>query len=157
MISHILTNVQFGKPYQLQSYIDNRDSNKTVSLKSINYWVGWHNVIGKQYIAIKNKKIALENGLYNFKDLKNIFSKESIDLSVNKNNELATLEIPVGTEIELTSGILSLLRIVSKHGRLTAGQHVGTKTKFLNGKISFIKRYLPHYNLCYMPLPLFQK
>ena len=31
------------------------------------------------------------------------------------------------------------------------------KTKFLNGKISFIKRYLPHYNLCYMPLPLFQK
>ena len=31
------------------------------------------------------------------------------------------------------------------------------ETKFLNGKISFIKRYLPHYNLCYMPLPLFQK
>ena len=33
----------------------------------------------------------------------------------------------------------------------------GIKTKFLNGKISFIKRYLPHYNLCYMPLPPFQK
>ena len=32
-----------------------------------------------------------------------------------------------------------------------------SKTKFLNGKISFIKRYLPHYNLCYMPLPPFQK
>ena len=65
--------------------------------------------------------------MYNFKDLKDIFSKESIDLSVNKNNGLATLEIPVRTEIELTSGILSLLGIVSKHGRLTAGQHVGTK------------------------------
>ena len=40
--------------------------------------------MGKQYIAIKNKKIALENGLYNIKDFKDIFSKESIDLSVNK-------------------------------------------------------------------------
>ena len=34
---------------------------------------------------------------------------------------------------------------------------IDSKTKFLNGKISFIKRYLPHYNLCYMPLPPFQK
>ena len=33
----------------------------------------------------------------------------------------------MSTEIELTCGILSLLGIVSKHGRLTAGQHVGTK------------------------------
>ena len=65
--------------------------------------------------------------MYNFKDLKDIFSKESIDLSVNKNNGLATFEIPVGTEIELTSGILSLLGIVSKHGRLIAGRHMGTK------------------------------
>ena len=74
MISHILTNVQFGKPYQLQSNIDNRYNDKTVSLKSINYWVGWHNVIGKQYIAIKNKKIDLKNGLCNLKYLKDIFS-----------------------------------------------------------------------------------
>ena len=36
-------------------------------------------------------------------------------------------------------------------------ENIPDKTKFLNGKISFIKRYLPHYNLCYMPLPLFQK
>ena len=30
-------------------------------------------------------------------------------------------------EIELSSGILPLLGIVSKHGRLTAGRHIGTK------------------------------
>ena len=51
-----------------------------------------------------------------------------MDLSVNKNNVIASLEIPVGTEIELTSGTLSLLGIVSKHCRLPAGQHVGTKS-----------------------------
>ena len=39
----------------------------------------------------------------------------------------------MGTEIELTSGILSLLRIVSKHCRLTVGPHVGTK------KVNFAK------------------
>ena len=30
MISHTLTNIQTGKPYQLQSYIDNRNNDKTV-------------------------------------------------------------------------------------------------------------------------------
>ena len=138
LAAKMLTNVQFGKPYELQSYIDNRDSDKTGSLKSINYWVGWHNVLGEQYIAIKNKKIKLENGLYNFKDLKEIFSKESIDLSVNKNNVIASLEIPVGTEIELTSGTLSLLGIVSKHCRLPAGQHVGLNWLILPNLKNFV-------------------
>ena len=91
------------------------------------YWIGWHNVKGKQYIATKTKKIYIENGFYNFKDFKDIFSKENIDLSVNKNNGIAKLEIPVGTEIEISKGILALLGIVSKHGRFTADQYMGTK------------------------------
>ena len=49
-------------------------------------------------------------------------------------------------------------QICSNHEICVPFEHVfSLKTKFLNGKISFIKRYLPHYNLCYMPLPLFQK
>ena len=51
----------------------------------------------------------------------------------------------MGTEIELTSGILSLLGIVSKHGRLTAGQHVGTKM-FDFAKPKELRVYLDQIN-----------
>ena len=46
-------------------------------------------------------------------------------MSVNKANGLITLEIPPSTEIQLSIGILFLLGIVSKHGRLAAGRHTG--------------------------------
>ena len=62
MISHTLTNIQSGKLHQLQSYIDNRDSDKTVGLRSIIYLFGWYNVNGKQYIATQSKRIDLEDG-----------------------------------------------------------------------------------------------
>ena len=127
MISHTLTNVQLRKPFQLQTYIDNRDSDKMVGLNSITYWVGWYNITGKQYITTKNKRIDLETGLYNFNGLRQIFEDESISLSVNNTNGVITIKIPQNMEIELSSGILLLLGIVSKHGRLTAGRHVGTK------------------------------
>ena len=56
-----------------------------------------------------------------------MFSNECIDLSVNKSNGFITLEIPSGTEIHLSSGILSLYGIVSTHGRVAAGRHMGDK------------------------------
>ena len=62
MISNTLTNVQLRNPYQLQTYIDDRDSDKMVGLNSITYWVGWYNITGKQYIATKNKRKDLEPG-----------------------------------------------------------------------------------------------
>lgn len=127
MVFHTITNVQLNKPCQLQNYIDNRDGNKTVGLKSITYWVGWFNITGNQSFSTRNKQFDLEPGLYNFNDLKNIFSDEGIDLSVNKINGIITLDIPSGTDVQLSPGILSLLGIVSKHGLLTAGQHIGDK------------------------------
>ena len=127
MISHTFTNVHLGQTFQLQEYIPNMQNTRLVCLKSIIYWIGWYNVKGKQHIATKTKQIDIESGLYNFKDLKDIFSKENIDLSVNKNNGIATLEIPVGTEIEISKGTLALLGIASKRGRFTAGRYIGTK------------------------------
>ena len=126
MIFHTLTNVQLSKHCKLLNYVDNRDGNKKVGLKSITYWVGWYNLSGKQYFATKNKLFDLEPELYNFNDLKHIFSNEGIDLSVNKINGIITLEIPPSTEIQSSSGILSLLGIILKHGRLNAGKHYGT-------------------------------
>ena len=102
MIFH--TNVQ--NPCQLQNYIDNRDSTKMIGLKSITYWVGWYNVTGKQYLATKSKRIDIEPGLYNFNDLRQIFS---LILSVNYTNGFVTLETPPNKEFELPSRISSLL------------------------------------------------
>ena len=44
---------------------------------------------------------------------------------MNYTNGFDTLEIPPNKEIELSSGILSLLGF--KHGRLTAGKHIRHK------------------------------
>ena len=109
----------------MQNYIDNRDSTKMIGLKSITYLVGWYNVTSKQYLATKSKRIDIEPVLYNFNDLRQIFSDKSVILSVNYTNGFVTLEIPPNKEIELSSGILSLFGL--KHGRLTAGRHTGHK------------------------------
>ena len=180
MISHTLTSVQ--KPCQLQTYIDNRDSTKTIGLKSVTYWVGWYNVTGKQYLTIKNKKTVLEPGLYNFNDLRHIFSDESVILSVNYTNGFVTLEIPPNKEIELSSGISSLLGF--KHRRYTAGKHTGhkmidiaktkelrifldqinTTTNFLDGEPSTLLGIVPVSNKpfgkvvsCRFEFPIFKK
>ena len=177
MISNTLTNVQ--KPCQLQNYIDNRDSTKMIGLK---YWVGWYNATGKQYLATKSKRIDFEPGLYDFNDLRQIFSDESVILSVNYTNGFVTLEIPPNKEIELSSGISSLLGL--KHGRLTAGRHTGhkmidiAKTKelhvfldqinttnnFLDGKPSTLLGIVPVSNkpfgkviFCRFEFPIFKK
>ena len=162
MISHTLTNVQ--KPCQLQNYIDNRGSTKTIGLKSITYWVGWYNVTGKQYLTTKNKKNVLEPGLYNFNDLRQIFLDEDITLSANYTNGFVTLEIPPNKEIELSSGISPLLGL--KHRRYTAGKHTGhkmidiaktkelrifldqinTTTNFLDGEPSTLLGIVPVFN-----------
>ena len=57
--------------------------------------------------------------------LNQIFSDESVILSVNYTNGFVTLEIPQIMEIELSSGILSLLGL--KHRRLAAERHIGHK------------------------------
>ena len=136
-----------------------------IGLKYITYSDGWYNVTGKQYIETKSKRIDLEPGLYNFNDLNNFFSHESVSLSVNYTNGFVTLEIPPSMEIELSSEMLSLLGF--KHGRLTHGRHTGhkmvdiakskelrifldqinTTTNFLDGEPSALLGIIPVSNL----------
>ena len=142
--------------------------------------LGW--LTGKQYLAIKNKKNVLEPGLYNFNGLRQIFSDEDITLSANYTNGSVTIEIPPNKEIELSSGISSLLGL--KHRRLTAGKHTGhkmiaiAKTKelrvfldqinttnnFLDGKPSTLLGIVPVSNKpfgkvvsCRFEFPIFKK
>ena len=71
-----------------------------IGLKSITYWVGWYNVTGKQYLATKSKTTDIKPSLYNFNDLRQIFSDKSVILSVNYTNGFVTLETPPNKEIE---------------------------------------------------------
>ena len=96
-----------------------------IGLKYITYWVGWYNVTGKQYLATKSKRVIIKPGLYNSNDLRQTFSDESVILSVNHTNGFVTLETPPNKEIELSSGISSLLGL--KQGRLTVGKYTGHK------------------------------
>jgi hypothetical protein len=43
-MSQTLTNVQYAEALSLQQYIDNRDGNMCVCLRSITYTIGWYNV-----------------------------------------------------------------------------------------------------------------
>ena len=126
--------------------------------------------------------IDLEPGLYNFNDLKDIFLHQSITLSVNKTNGSITLEIPASTEIQLSTGILSMLGIISKHGRLNAGKHYGkidlarpkelriyleqinTATNYVDGAPSTLLAFIPVADkpfgknvVCRFESPVFKK
>ena len=91
------------------------------------------------YVPTKSKRIDIKPGLYNFNDLRLIFSDESVILSVNYTNGFVTLETPQNKEIELSSGISSLLGL--KHGRLTAGKHTGHKMiDIAKTKVSFLTK-----------------
>ena len=148
MIIHTLTSVQSGKSYPLQHYIDNRDNTKSIALKSIVYWVGWYNLKPKQYFTIKNKKIDLEEGLYNFNDIKDILANENIDLTVNQSNGIATIEIPQNTSFEMSSNISSLLGFAPKNKVLTSGRHTGnTIINFAKPKELLIFLELFHHGL----------
>ena len=73
MITHTLKKAQLGKPYQLLNYIDNRNNEKTIRLKSISYWVGWYNVGDIESLTFSSGSYSFSPGLYNFNDVeKNI-------------------------------------------------------------------------------------
>ena len=42
---HTISNI--NKTFELQQYIDNRDGNKLVGVKSFTYTLGWYNTIGQ--------------------------------------------------------------------------------------------------------------
>ena len=83
MLTHTLTNAQLGKPYQLLNYIDNRNIEKTIGLKSISYWVGWYKTGENESLTFSSGSYSPGPRLYNSNDVEKIFNDNSFDLTVD--------------------------------------------------------------------------
>ena len=102
---HTIQIVDFSEPIRLQNNtIDNRDGKLWISLKTVNFWVGYCNVRKKEKILrrrigeggdpIDNFQF-IEPGLYNIKQIINIFVKNTpwLEFNINEKSGEFSLEI----------------------------------------------------------------
>ena len=150
-----LTNIQSEESVGLQQYIDNRDGDLKVGLRSITYTVGWYNVHDKESFSWRSSKNSTNNntteippGLYSFTQLKNVIeARKILVIDVNKVNGLITLVVTDGIEVLLTDGLLSLLGLDDGLGGqwLKAGSYIGDRAvNFADTKILYL--YLEQIN-----------
>ena len=100
---HTIEIVDFTKSVQLNnSQIDNRNGRLTISLKSVDYWVGYYNVRKTDRILrrVMNRDgnttenyHFIEPGLYNIKQIIDIISLSTpwVELSVNEKTDTIAL------------------------------------------------------------------
>jgi hypothetical protein len=136
-----LTNVQSGEAIGLLQYIDNRDGNLCVGLRSITYTVGWHNVSSGQTFSWRSTGwldtawqstvsqptvVNVDPGLWGFDLVKEVVEGTGVTLEVNRANGLITLTVPGGREVQFTAGLLDLLGL-EDDGWLDAGTYAGDR------------------------------
>lgn len=132
---HTLSNVQSGKSVSLQQYIDNRAGNVLVGLRSITYWIGWHNVEAETNLWYHNGT-NIENshfhsfppGLYSFDQLKEIIlsTEVGLTLDVNRTNGIVTMVIPANTQVALSAPLRNLIGL-DDEGWLDPGTYTGDR------------------------------
>ena len=141
-----MTNPQNEKSIPLQQPIDNRDSSLSVGIRSVVYWVGYHNVTSADFVSWRRTSsdkptpVPITPGLYNCKQLSKILADavRGIQMEMSDVNGMATVTIPDGVEIMLSSGLRSLLGL-DDDGWLSAGKYIGDRTV----------DFLPHKALCF--------
>jgi len=113
---YTITNVQRGQAVPLQQYIDNRNGDLRVGLRSITYSVGWFNIHSGESISWRNNESKVETavetakippGLYDFSQLKDFLKQRYITIEVSRVDGLITLN--ADKAVHLTDGILTIL------------------------------------------------
>jgi len=113
-----VTNIQSGEAVQLQQCIDNLGGNLRISLRTLTYIVGWHNVEAGQTIswrpAVERSRInnySFAPGLYTFAHFRNIVRRlrSNISLSLDNASGLIKLQIPPEWVVKFTDGLLNLM------------------------------------------------
>ena len=131
---HTLSNVQYGEALSLQQYVDNRDGNLLVGLRSIAYTVGWYNLDSGESLSWRRvggpqNILDVGPGLWSFNLLKDFIEMSGINgsLEVSKTNGRITFTVPGGQEVKLTDGLLALLGLDDGLGGqwLDAGSYSG--------------------------------
>ena len=128
---HVLSNVQTGEATSLLRPIDNRQGTKQVALRAITCWVGWYNVNEVEscrWRRVPNdiKGIAIKPGLYNFNQLKRELGITGAALEVDRTTGKASITIPTGMQVRLSSGLVSLLGL-EEVGWMNSGKTLGIR------------------------------
>jgi hypothetical protein len=96
------------KTINLQQYIDNRDGNKRVGLKSFTYALGWYNVVNDYIQKTGERPHRIQDGFYSFQQISDVFDSLNITLSVNETNGIASLitdnELKISEDLKLMLG-----------------------------------------------------
>jgi len=131
---HTLSNIQTGDAIPLRQVIDNREGKILVGLRSIIYWVGWHNIRQEERLRWKTDQDGriisklLKPGLYSFNQLKEVLMEvgSGIVLEVDKTDGRITMAVPAGIQIQLSPG-LKLLLGLDDEGWLDTGTYTGDR------------------------------
>lgn len=120
---HTISNID--KTINLQQYIDNRDGNKRIGLKSITYGVGWYNVVDEYLQKTKERPHKIIDGYYSFQQIADLFQSNNITLSVNETNGIASLITP--DELKISKGLKQMLGFGNKRKFAVNETHYGER------------------------------
>ena len=120
---HTISNI--NNTVNLQQYIDNREGNKRVGLKSFTYALGWYNVVNEYVQKTGERPHRIEDGYYSFQQIADILSTLNITLTVNENNGIASLT--TDNELKMSKGLKLMLGFGNKRKFEANTTHVGNK------------------------------
>ena len=120
---HTISNID--KTINLQQYIDNRDGNKRIGLKSITYGVGWYNVVDEYLQKTGERPHKIIDGYYSFQQIADLFQSNNITLSVNETNGIASLITP--DELKISKGLKQMLGFGNKRKFAVNETHYGER------------------------------
>ena len=120
---HTISNID--NTVNLQQYIDNREGNKRVGLKSFTYTLGWYNVVDEYVQKTGQRPHRIEDGYYSFQQIADILSTLNITLTVNENNGIASLT--TDNELKMSKGLKLMLGLGNKRKFEANTTHVGNK------------------------------
>jgi len=127
-----LRNVQKGEAVSLSHCLDNRNGTLKVALRSIIYWVGWHNVDAGETLSWKEvgsstiDGLRLDPGLYSLAQLAEKFqaSVPGLELSVDHATGVTSMTVPPSHNVRISSGLRTMLGLDDK-GWLDEGVYLG--------------------------------
>ena len=120
---HTISNI--NNTVNLQQYIDNREGNKRVGLKSFTYTLGWYNVVDEYVQKTGQRPHRIEDGYYSFQQIADILSTLNISLTVNENNGIASLT--TDNELKMSKGLKLMLGFGNKRKFEANTTQVGNK------------------------------
>ena len=120
---HTISNID--NTINLQQYIDNREGNKRVGLKSFTYALGWYNVVNEYVQKTGERPHRIQDGYYSFQQIVDVFHGLNIALSVDETNGIASLV--TDNEVKISKGLKLMLGFGNKRKLEANTTHVGNK------------------------------